>query len=152
MKKIILTIALAIFTFSLWAAQLNPFAYGLKSTYDAKTVTLSGEFYINAPATSVTTYAVDAGGRRYQLHAYGKVSAKGKITFSYDLLKLRIPTNIPLTWCVEVVGQNPTSPTFVDNSNRLYAPYSVDIDNNPQNANFGTVFCVEGRPDAEGNS
>lgn len=153
MKKILLSIIFALITLvTAFAADLNPFAYGLKSTYDAKTVTLSGEFYINAPANSVTTYAVDASGLKYLLQAYGKVSAKGKITFSYDLLKLRIPTNIPLTWCVEVVGQNPSSPTFVDNSNRLYAPYSVDIDNNPQNANFGTVFCVEGRPDAEGNS
>ena len=153
-KSIYLSIYLSILfscvSLTTHAANLNPFAYGLKSTYDARTVTLSGEFYINAPATSVTTYAVDEGGRRYQLHAYGKVSAKGKITFSYDLLKLRIPTNIPLTWCVEVVGQNPSSPTFVDNSNKFYAPYSIDIDNNPQNANFGTVFCVEGRPDAEG--
>ena len=151
MKKILLSIVFALISLvTAYAANLNPFAYGLKSTYDARTVTLSGEFYINAPATSVTTYAVDEGGLRYQLHAYGKVSAKGKITFSYDLLKLRIPTNIPLTWCVEVVGQNPSSPTFVDNSNKFYAPYSIDIDNNPQNANFGTVFCVEGRPDAEG--
>jgi hypothetical protein len=37
------------------------------------------------------------------------------------------------------------SPTFVKNDVRLYAPTSVDIDNNPENANFGTVFCVEGR-------
>ena len=151
MKKILLSIVFALISLvTAYAANLNPFAYGLKSTYDARTVTLSGEFYINAPATSVTTYAVDEGGRRYQLHAYGKVSAKGRIKFSYDLLKLRIPANIPLTWCVEVVGQNPSSPTFVDNSNKFYAPYSIDIDNNPQNANFGTVFCVEGRPDAEG--
>lgn len=145
MKKYLLSIVFALITLvTAFAADLNPFAYGLKSTYDARTVTLSGEFYINAPATSVTTYAMDASGRKYQLQAYGKVSAKGKIEFSYNLLKLRIPTNVPLTWCVEVVGQNPSSPTFVNKSNRLYAPTSVDIDNNPENPNFGTVFCVEG--------
>ena len=145
MKKILLSIVFALITLvTAFAADLNPFAYGLKSEYDSRTHILSGEFYVNAPADAVSVYAVDASGRKFPLQAYGKVSAKGKITFSYDLLKLRIPTNTPLTWCVEVVGQNPSSPTFVNKSNRLYAPTSVDIDNNPENPNFGTVFCVDG--------
>ena len=145
MKKILLSIVFALITLvTAFAADLNPFAYGLKSEYDSRTHILSGEFYVNAPADAVSVYAVDESGRKYLMQSYGKVNAKGRITFSYDLMALRAPQNVPLNWCVEVVGQNPSSPTFVNKSNRLYAPTSVDIDNNPENPNFGTVFCVDG--------
>ena len=145
MKKLLLSIIFALITLvTAFAADLNPFAYGLKSEYDSRTHILSGEFYVNAPADAVSVYAVDESGRKYLMQSYGKVNAKGRITFSYDLMALRTPQNVPLNWCVEVVGQNPSSPTLVNKSNRLYAPTSVDIDNNPENPNFGTVFCVDG--------
>ena len=107
---------------------------------------------LNAPATSVAVYAIDADGRKYLLRSYGAVKAKGKIAFEYDLMALRIPQGVDLNWCVEVTGEAVTSVTFVDNANRLYAPTSVDIDNNPENANFGTVFVTEGRPNGQGNA
>ena len=145
MKKLLLSVVFAMVALTTtFAANLNPFAYGLKSTYDPLSLTLSGEFMLNAPATSVTVYAIDADGRKYLLRSYGAVKAKGKIAFEYDLMALRIPQGVDLNWCVEVTGEAVTSVTFVDNANRLYAPTSVDIDNNPENANFGTVFCVEG--------
>lgn len=153
MKKLLLSAVFAMVALTTtFAAQLNPFAYGLKSTYDPLSLTLSGEFMLNAPATSVAVYAIDADGRKYLLRSYGAVKAKGKIAFEYDLMALRIPQGVDLNWCVEVTGEAVTSVTFVDNANRLYAPTSVDIDNNPENANFGTVFVTEGRPNGQGNA
>lgn len=146
MKKLLLSVVFAMVALTTtFAANLNPFAYGLKSTYDPLSLTLSGEFMLNAPATSVAVYAIDAGGRKYLLRSYGAANAKGRISFEYDLMALHIPQGVDLNWCVEVTGAAVASPTFVKNDVRLYAPTSVDIDNNPENANFGTVFCIEGR-------
>ena len=153
MKKLLLSAVFAMVALTTtFAADLNPFAYGLESTYDPLSLTLSGEFMLNAPATSVAVYAIDADGRKYLLRSYGAVKAKGKIAFEYDLMALRIPQGVDLNWCVEVTGEAVTSVTFVNNANRLYAPTSVDIDNNPENANFGTVFVTEGRPNGQGNA
>ena len=71
MKKLLLSAVFAMVALTTtFAADLNPFAYGLESTYDPLSLTLSGEFMLNAPATSVAVYAIDAAGRKYLLRSY----------------------------------------------------------------------------------
>lgn len=157
MKKLLLILSIFVVSLPAIAADLNPFAYGLKSSVNAlNPMQLDIQFSINAPATSVKVVVYDIATKTdvytYSCTAY---NAKHDYALSLDL------SNIPgqyrggvdnLGWRVDVKGAEVGSPTFVKNDVRLYAPTSVDIDNNPENENFGTVFVVEGKPDARGNA
>ena len=143
MKKLLLILSIFAVTFSsAFAADLNPFAYNLKSEYNDKTQTLTINFTLNAPATyvklAISDGTSDVWTKEYQA---GKVP---KATYTETIDALTLPQGKSLTWRVDVKGAAVANPTFVKNDVRLYAPTSVDIDNNPENANFGTVFCVEG--------
>ena len=147
MKKHLLLIISALFVISVFAADLNPFAYNLKSEYNPSTLTLTINFTLNAPASYVKLVISngqrDVWTKEYFASSYqaGKVP---KATYTERIDALTLPQGEPLTWRVDVKGAAVKTPTFVKNDVRLYAPTSVDIDNNPENANFGTVFCVEG--------
>lgn len=149
MKKTLLILSIFVVTFSsAFAAELNPFAYGLKSEYNDKTQTLTINFTLNAPASyvklAISDGTSDVWTKEYLASNYqaGKVP---KATYTETIDALTLPRGEELTWRVDVKGAAVASPTFVKNDVRLYAPTSVDIDNNPENANFGTVFCIEGR-------
>lgn len=147
MKKLLLILSIFVVSLSAFAADLNPFAYNLKSEYNDKTQTLTINFTLNAPATyvklAISDGVSDVWTKEYLAGSYqaGKVP---KATYTETIDALTLPQGKSLTWRVDVKGAAVGSPTFVKNNVRLYAPTSVDIDNNPENANFGTVFCVEG--------
>lgn len=149
MKKLLLILSIFVVTFSsAFAADLNPFAYNLKSEYNDKTQTLTINFTLNAPASyvklAISDGTSDVWTKEYLANSYqaGKVP---KATYTETIDALTLPQGKSLTWRVDVKGAAVEDPTFVKNNVRLYAPTSVDIDNNPENANFGTVFCIEGR-------
>ncbi|MBR2449955.1 MAG: hypothetical protein IKB40_00490 [Paludibacteraceae bacterium] len=147
MKKLLLILSIFAVSLSAFAAELNPFAYNLKSEYNDKTQTLTINFTLNAPASyvklAISDGVSDVWTKEYLASSYqaGKVP---KATYTETIDALTLPQGKSLTWRVDVKGAAVASPTFVKNDVRLYAPTSVDIDNNPENANFGTVFCVEG--------
>ena len=147
MKKHLLLIISALFVISVFAADLNPFAYNLKSEYNSNTLTLTVNFSLNAPATymklAISDGTRDVWTKEYLASSYqsGKVP---KATYTETIDVSDLPAGVDLTWRVDVKGAAVSTPTFVKNDVRLYAPTSVDIDNNPENPNFGTVFCVEG--------
>ena len=147
MKKLLLILSILVISLSASAADLNPFAYNLKSEYNDKTQTLTINFTLNAPASymklAISNGQRDVWTKEYLASSYqaGKVP---KATYTETIDALTLPQGEELTWRVDVKGAAVASPTFVKNDVRLYAPTSVDIDNNPENANFGTVFCVEG--------
>ena len=149
MKKLLLILSVFVVTFSAFAAELNPFAYNLKSEYNDKSQTLTINFTLNAPASYVKLVVLDGTTevwtKEYLASSYqaGKVP-KSTYTEEINVLEANLPQGQSLTWRVDVKGAAVASPTFVKNDVRLYAPTSVDIDNNPENANFGTVFCVDG--------
>ena len=150
MKKLLLSIVFALISsVTAFAADLNPFAYNLKSEYNEHAQTLTINFTLNAPASyvklAISNGTNDVWTKEYFASSYqaGKVP-KSTYTVEIDVLEANLPQGEPLTWRVDVKGAAVGSPTFVKNDVRLYAPTSVDIDNNPDNANFGTVFCVEG--------
>ncbi len=148
MKKLLLSAVFAMVALTTtFAADLNPFAYNLKSEYNDKSQTLTINFTLNAPASyvklAISNGTRDVWTKEYFASSYqaGKVP---KATYTETIDALTLPQGEELTWRVDVKGAAVASPTFVKNDVRLYAPTSVDIDNNPENANFGTVFCVEG--------
>ena len=147
MKKLLTFFFIVSFSVSLFASDLNPFAYNLKSEYNPNTLTLTVNFSLNAPATYMKL-AISDGTRDVWTKEYkGGNYASGKVpkTDYQEVIDVSdLPAGVDLTWRVDVKGAAVSTPTFVKNDVRLYAPTSVDIDNNPENANFGTVFCVEG--------
>ena len=156
MKKLLLILSVFVVTFSAFAAELNPFAYGLRSGVNASNpMQLDIQFSINAPATSVKVYLYEIDGDwEVEVDAHLTVdnrAYKGWIDLSVVPGDLRDGTK-NLNWRVDVKGAAVANPTCVKNDVRLYAPTSVDIDNNPENENFGTVFVVEGKPNARGNA
>ena len=147
MKKILLIFCILSVSLLSFAADLNPFAYGLKSEFNPSTLTLTVEFSLNAPAEYMKLAISDGTTDVWTKEYFGKDYISGKVPKTdykevIDVSELSKGTDH--TWRVEVKGAEVSTPTFVKNDVRLYAPTSVDIDNNPENPNFGTVFCVDG--------
>ena len=149
MKKLLLLLSFLSIAFAASAANLNPFAYGLRSEFDKTTMTLSGWFSVNAPSNKIIVYAKDSEEIVYKILELSNRPALKDQQFTFSFQE---HPGKDFTWFVDVEGQNLSTPTFVSNSNKLFYPTSVDIDNNPENANFGTVFCIEGRGDAYKNA
>ena len=157
MKKFLLILSIFVVSLSAIAADLNPFAYGLRSSVNATNpMRLDIEYKLNAPATSVKVYLYDVDKTWEQEVTVQELLPKKlddhRTAYSYtgwiDLSV--IPGHLRggennILWRVDVTGKAVDAMTFVDYSVKMYAPTSVDIDNNPENANFGTVFCIEGR-------
>ena len=127
---------------------LNPFAYALSSALSADNTVLTVNYTLNATATEVNILVLNGETVVKTIACEG--IAKG--TYSVEIPTAELPKETALTWRVDVKGAAVTQATFVDNSVKLYSPTSIDIDNNPQNENFGTVFVVEGKPDAKDNA
>jgi len=155
MKKLLLILSVFFISFSALAADLNPFAYNLNSEYNEHAQTLTINFTLNAPASyvklAISDGTQDVWTKEYLASSY-QAGQVPKATYTETIDALTLPQGEELTWRVDVKGAAVASPTFVKNDVRLYAPTSVDIDNNPENANFGTVFCVEGRNGAWHNA
>lgn len=161
MKKLLLLLSLLTISFTYAVAyvpasgNMNPFAYDLKSTYNEENMTLNFEFKVNAPAKSIRVYAKDSQDRTYLLDEQTTATDRA-ITYFVENLDLRekgLPVGEDFTWYVDVEGTSHSQALFVDNQNlKLYRPTSIDIDDNPENPNFGTVFCVESKNNAKGES
>ena len=142
MKKLLLLLSVLFVAFAASAGDLNPFAYNLKSTFDESTMTLYISFKVNAPAKSIEVKASD-GVNEYTLYSLSNTQTKTEVNdLPINLLAKGLSSGT-YTWRVVVTDNQHSSADFVSNANRLYHPSSIDIDNNPANRNFGTVFCIE---------
>lgn len=151
MKKTLLLLCLLITSYSYAVAatasgNLNPFAYGLKSTYDEVNKSMTIEFKVNAPAKLIQVIATDSKGNDYVLDQQENTTRA--LTYLHQNISVaHLPSGENFTWRVDVTSYTHNDIKLVSNANKLYYPTSIDIDNNPENANFGTVFCIEGRGD-----
>ena len=144
MKKLLLSIIFALITsVTAFAAQLNPFAYGLSSTFDRNTNKLTVSYKLNSTATSVKIVIVDGTTDVQIVDCSDLGLTKGTYT-KVITLSGSCPRGKSLTWRVDVTGNTVKTPTKVDKVHSLYHPSSIDIDNNPENETFGKIFCVEG--------
>lgn len=159
MKKLLLILSIFVVTFSAFAAELNPFAYGLRSSVNATNpMRLDIEYKLNAPATSVKVYLYDVDKTWEQEVTVQELLPEKlddhRTAYSYtgwiDLTV--IPGHLRggennINWRVDVnTGKARENAEFVYNGVKLDFPSSIDIDNNPENENFGTVFVVEALP------
>lgn len=142
MKKLLFLLSFLFVAFAASAGDLNPFAYNLKSTFDESTMTLYISFKVNAPTKSIEVKASD-GVNEYTLYSLSNTQTKTEVNdLPINLLAKGLSSGT-YTWRVVVTDNQHSSADFVSNANRLYHPSSIDIDNNPANRNFGTVFCIE---------
>ena len=126
---------------------MNPFAYDLSASLNQETMTLTVKYTLNAPASSIKVRILN-GNTEEKSYISTRVEDRTKGPHAIDIDVSDCPSNVNLTWCVDVEGISHNDALLISNSNKLYYPTSIDIDNNPQNANFGTVFCIEGRDNA----
>ncbi|MBR5828080.1 MAG: hypothetical protein IKY49_02435 [Paludibacteraceae bacterium] len=149
MKKLLLLLSLLTisFTYAVAANTMNPFAYDLSASLNQETMTLTVKYTLNAPASSIKVRIFN-GNTEEKSYISTRVEDRTKGPHAIDIDVSDCPSNVNLTWCVDVEGISHNDALLISNSNKLYYPTSIDIDNNPQNANFGTVFCIEGRDNA----
>ena len=146
MKKLLLILSIFVVTFSASAADLNPFAYNLKSEYNPNTLTLTVNFSLNAPASymklAISDGTTDVWTKEYLASSYqsGKVP---KATYTEVIDVSELPKRTDLTWRVDVKGFGRADVEKVDKEYYFYHPSSIDVDNNTESENFGTIFCVE---------
>ena len=147
MKKLLLSIIFALISFTTTlAVDLNPFAYGLKSQYDPSSMILSVDFSLNAPASYMRLSIYDGETEVWYKEYFASSYLSNKIpknSYHEDIPVSNLPKEKSLTWRVDVKGFGRANVEKVTQEYYLYHPSSIDIDNNPENENFGTVFCVE---------
>ena len=115
----------------------NPFAYALKSEVAENTLNIS--YSLNADATDVNIYVKDTEGNVVATSAEG-AKAKGAYTAEISIADFE---DGDYTWEIEVEGAaKATIERF--SSVSFYHPSGLDVDNNPENASFGTLFIAEG--------
>ena len=148
MKKYTLFLAFFVFSFCAFAAQLNPFAYGLSSELSTDQSTLTVQYSLNAPATGVKVLVMNGNEVVKEVDCSAQKTLAGGAALSRGEYKVVIetsefPQDTDLTWKVEVKGTSVVVPTVVSTTYSLYHPSSIDIDNNPNNETFGNILVVE---------
>ena len=105
MKKLLTFFFIVSFSVSLFAADLNPFAYDLKTDYNENTLTLTLKFTLNAPATYVKLAIMDGANevwtKEYLASSY-QSSKVPKTTYTEVIDAKELPSNVNLTWRVDV--------------------------------------------------
>ena len=115
----------------------NPYAYALKGELvDSK---LAVSYSLNAAATNVTINVLNEEGEAVISEEIGAQEA-GNYTAEIEVSELE---KANYTWEVVVDGaEKSTIERYI--SHKFYHPSGLDIDNNPENASFGTLFVTEG--------
>ena len=127
-------------------AALNPYAYGLKSTFDG--TTLTANYSLNADATGVSVVILN-GETEVHTVACNDKKTKGSHSVNIDISTLGLPTGKSLTWKVVVTGNSVASPTLHDESIRFYLPYGMDVDVDPESDYMGNWYVIEASNDGK---
>lgn len=141
-------------------AQLNPYAYGLSSSWNATTQTLTVNFKLNAKTSKkIIIYAVDPSNKnKYKIH---EIASPGeKLDFSENIHIIGklwgsntcLPVNKDLTFAVEVSGERTTPGTPVYTGSRPYSPHGVAVNNCQDSQDFGDVYVTECTNGVSGNT
>ena len=150
---------------------LNPYAYGLTSSWDAITQQLTISFTLNAPAVIDETYNDDLGiqiyavdketEQEYYMYAVPANDCKtaGTKTYVIDLsdgkgnTDVELPKNTELTWEVVVHGDNKTltapkqllitkDGVKTGQIRKWRFPTSVAVNNDPNSTDFGSIYVA----------
>ena len=143
MKKLLLVTISIFFALITTAADLNPFAYGLSSSYDPSTFTLTINYSLNAPATSVDLVIIDSNGAEA-----GRIALPGKTKGTFSSVKADLSTiglvGGEYSWKLDVTC-NARSAYYepIGRVKKLQSPFSVDVDNNPNSQYFGQIYVSQ---------
>jgi hypothetical protein len=143
MKKLLLVTISLCFALVTTAADLNPFAYGLSSEYDPSTFTLTINYSLNAPATSVDLVIIDSNGAEA-----GRIALPGKTKGTFSSVKADLSTvglvGGEYSWKLDVTC-NARSAYYepIGRVKKLQSPFSVDVDNNPNSRYFGQIYVSQ---------
>lgn len=148
MKKLTLFLVAMLFS-ALSFAALNPYAYGLKSTFDG--TTLTANYSLNADATGVSVVILN-GETEVHTVACNDKKNKGSHSVNIDISTLGLPTGKSLTWKVVVNGTKVDSPTLQSEVFNFYLPYGMDVDVDPESDYLGNWYVIEARNDAKGKA
>ena len=150
MKKLTLFLVAMLFS-TLSFAALNPYAYGLKSTLSNDQSTLTVEYKLNAPATSVVWVLMD-GEKVVKSMDLTTIKGVNQGTYSLTIPTLDFPIGKSLTWKIEVKGTSVNTPTKQDTEFSFYLPYGMDVDIDPESDHLGNWYVIEASNDVTTNT
>ena len=141
MKKLTLFLVAMLFS-ALSFAALNPYAYGLTSTLSNDQKTLTVNYSLNAPATSVAWKLMDGDKVVKTIDLTAKGLAKGSYTIAIPTIDF--PLGKSLTWEIEVKGTSVSTPTVQDDlTYKFYQPYGLTVDVDTESEYFGRTYVIE---------
>lgn len=152
MKKLLLSAVFAMVALTTtFAAQLNPFAYNLRSSLSTDQSTLTVYYSLNATATGVKVLVMNGDVVVKEVDCNAQKTLAGGAALSRGDYKVVIetsefPLDTDLTWKVEVKGTSVAKPSRVTEPvsyHSFYFPHSIAIDKNPESTNFGRIFVTE---------
>lgn len=143
MKKILLSIVFALITLvTAFAADLNPFAYGLTAVYSKADNSVTISYSLNAPASKVKIVI-------YQDEANPATSAEFSsatyTTAGSHLAKVSLNGVAGgfYSYKIEVYGKGQASNSSFCKRIPLNSPFSIDIDNNMNSPYFGRTLVTQ---------
>ena len=146
MKKILLSVVFAMVALTTtFAAQLNPFAYNLRSELSAGQSTLTVHYSLNSTATSVKVVVMNGNTVVAEKDCSSLGLTKGNYTTTISTTGF--PMDTELTWKVVVEGTKVTQPTEIEQNYSFWHPHAVAIDNNPMSSHFGRILVAESDQD-----
>ena len=149
MKKLLLSAVFAMVALTTtFAAQLNPFAYGLSSSLSADQSTLTVYYSLNATATGVKVLVMNGDVVVKEVDCNAQKTLAGGAALSRGEYKVVIetsefPLDTDLTWKVEVKGTSVAEPTQVEDDYSFYCPQGLAIDKDPNSNYFGRILVSE---------
>ena len=145
MKKYLLLVISALFVISVFAADLNPFAYNLYTSTNADGGTRL-HFSINAFAPTVEVYIV-VGSTEKKIRTYSNVAKNSYSTdlTASDAASAGLTAGSSYNWKVKV--KTPDRGSAAEYVGRKVADkpiFSIDIDNNPASPYFSRILATHG--------
>ena len=145
MKKLLLIAFSVIFSLSLFAADLNPFAYNLYTSTNTDGGTRL-HFSINALAPTVEVYIV-VGGVEKKIRTYSNVAKNSYSTdlTASDAASAGLTAGSSYSWKVKVTTPDRSSAAeYVGRKVSDKPIFSIDIDNNYDSPYFGRILATHG--------
>lgn len=145
MKKHLLLFLSVIFSLSLFAADLNPFAYNLYTSTNTDGGTRL-HFSINALAPTVEVYIV-VGGVEKKIRTYSNVAKNSYSTdlTASDAASAGLTAGSSYSWKVKVTTPDRSSAAeYVGRKVSDKPIFSIDIDNNYDSPYFGRILATHG--------
>ena len=147
MKRILLFCMSLVVAMSMFAAELNIYASGLKAGGMSADKKVQVEYLLNAPATAVEIHVLDATNAVVLNQAVtdADLLTKGQHAVTIDVSTLAVGE---YQWEVKASAEatiEAAKVTGVEKRFNFYTPEGVAVDNSPESPYFGRVYVTESR-------